>query len=71
MNSEQEAKIESGVATCLDACRSTDRPYSRVVEYIAGLKDDPEWTADEIIELQTRVIRVLLYRGGRPPASSL
>jgi len=66
MNAEQNAKIESALAACLDECRATDRPYTRVSEYIASLQEDPDWTLEEIIELQTRVIRVLLYRGGRP-----
>lgn len=66
MNAEQYARIESALASCLDECRATDRPYTRVSEFIAGLQGDPEWMAAEIIELQTRVIRVLLYRGGRP-----
>jgi hypothetical protein len=66
MNAEQNARIESALAACLDECRATDRPYTRVTEYIAALREDPEWSADEVIELQTRVIRVLLYREGRP-----
>jgi hypothetical protein len=52
MNSEQTAKIESALATCLEECRATDRPYTRVSEYIAGLQGDPEWTLEEIAELQ-------------------
>jgi hypothetical protein len=66
MNAEQTAKIESAVANCLEECRATDRPYSRVTEFIAGLQGDPDWTPQEVIELQTRIIRVLLYRHGRP-----
>jgi hypothetical protein len=31
-----------------------------------GLQGEPDWTIEGIIELQTRVIRVLLYRRGRP-----
>jgi hypothetical protein len=66
MNAEQNARIESALATCLDECRAKDRPYSRVTEYIASLQGEPDWTLEEIIELQSRVIRVLLYRGGKP-----
>jgi hypothetical protein len=66
MNAEQSAKIESALGSCLEECRATDRPYTRVSEFIAGLQGDPEWTPSEIIELQTRIIRVLLYRNGRP-----
>lgn len=66
MNAEQTAKIESALAACLEECRSPDRPYTRVSEYVASLQNDPDWATAEIIELQTRVIRVLLYRHGRP-----
>ena len=66
MNAEQTAKIESALAACLDECRAMDRPYTRVSEFIAGLQSEPDWAAAEIIELQMRVIRVLLYRHGRP-----
>ncbi len=66
LSPEQEARIESGLAECLNECRSTDRPYTRISAFIAELQCDPDWTSAEIIELQTRVIRVLLYRHGRP-----
>jgi len=66
MNAEQNARIESALATCLDECRAKDRPFTRISEYIASLQADPAWTEAEIIELQTRVIRVLLFRGGKP-----
>jgi hypothetical protein len=51
---------------CLDECRAKDRPFTRISEYIASLQADPAWTEAEIIELQTRVMRVLLFRGGKP-----
>jgi hypothetical protein len=66
LSSEQEERIASGLAQCLTECRSTDGPFSRVSAYIKSLQEDPEWTEAEIIELQTRVIRALLYQRGRP-----
>ena len=66
MNAEQNARIESALAMCLDECRAKDRPFTRVSEFIAGLQSEPDWTDQEIIELQTRVIRVLLFRAGKP-----
>jgi hypothetical protein len=66
LTNEQEARIAEGVQQCLAECRSTDRPFSRVSAFIADLESNPEWTAKEIIELQTRVIRALLYQRGRP-----
>jgi hypothetical protein len=64
MDAEQNAKIEAGVVRCLDDCRA-ERPYSRLAEFIAGLRADPNWTSEEIVELQTQVIRALLFRAGR------
>jgi hypothetical protein len=52
MNAEQNARIESALATCLDECRAKDRPFTRVSEYITSLQADPAWTEAEIIELQ-------------------
>src|SRR5262245_18123310 len=64
MDEAQRAKIETGVVNCLDECRASDQPYSRVSAFIAGLKANPDWTAEEIIDLQTQVIRALLFRHG-------
>ena len=62
MDAEQETKIEAGVVACLEHCQGTARPYTAVSAYLDTLKADPNWMDAEIIELQTRVIRVLLYR---------
>ena len=64
MDNAQLAKIETGVLNCLDECRAADQPYTRMSAYIEGLKANPDWTADEIVELQTQVIRALLFRHG-------
>ena len=63
MNAQQNSKIEAAVAACLEECRATDRPYSRVSQIIAGLSCEPSWTFVEIDELQTRVSRLLLKSG--------
>ena len=66
MTAEQDIKIGSAAAACLEECGATDRPYSRVSAFIGGLQGDEDWSDAEIIELQTRVIKVLLYRYGNP-----
>ena len=66
MNAEHTAKIESALQICLKECRKTDRPFTRVSEFIQTLRADAAWNDSEIIDLQTRVIRALLYRHGRP-----
>jgi hypothetical protein len=59
---QQVAKIEAGVAACLESCKDPTRLYSSVSAFMEGLKADRSWTAAELIELQTRVIRILLQR---------
>jgi hypothetical protein len=64
MDEAQRAKIETGVLNCLDECRAADQPYSRFSAFIESLKASPSWTAEEIIEVQSQVIRALLFRHG-------
>lgn len=70
MTPEQTAKFDAGVAACLDRCKDSTRLYSSVTAFLEELKGDPTWTDRELIELQTRVIRILLQRqhGDDPPA---
>lgn len=65
----QTAKIDAGVTACLKSCQDPTRLYSSVSAFMEGMKADPSWTAQELIELQTRVIRILLQRhhGDDPP----
>jgi hypothetical protein len=60
MSAEQNGKIESAVARCVEECLATNRPYARVSQIIAGLQSDPSWNFEEINELQTRLARLLL-----------
>src|SRR4029450_8320552 len=62
MDEAQKTKIDTGVLNCLDECRAVDQPYTKVTAFIEGLKANPDWSADEIVELQTQVIRALLFR---------
>lgn len=62
MTPEQTAKIEAGVAACLERCQDSTRLYSSVTAFIEDLKRSADWTDKELIELQTRVIRILLQR---------
>lgn len=68
MDESQLAKIESAVAECLAACGEVT-PFLHTSAFIEKLKADPAWRADEIIEVQTRVIRILLYRSAADKAS--
>jgi len=58
MDAEQTAKIESCVLACLDHCRKSNRPFTRLAGFLESLKFHG-WTAEEIIEVQSRANRVL------------
>jgi hypothetical protein len=58
MGAEQTTKIESCVLACLDQCRKSNRPFTRLSAFLESLKLHG-WTDDEIIEVQRQVNRVL------------
>jgi hypothetical protein len=62
MDGEQQAKIDAALKDCLGRCQDSRHPYTRLSSYLEELKANAAWTPADIIELQTRVIRVLLYR---------
>lgn len=62
MDPEQLAKIDAALSDCLTHCAASDRPYTRLTNCLEALKANPSWTDAELVELQTRVIRVLLYQ---------
>jgi hypothetical protein len=57
-------KITAAVERCLRHALSLKRPFSHVAEFLAQLRSNPDWTPDEVIEVQTRVIRALMQRVG-------
>jgi len=60
MSAEMSDKLETGIRDCLAICAKTDRPFFNLAAFIESLKANPDWTQDEIITLQTQVIRLLL-----------
>lgn len=69
MNEEQLAKIESAVVTLLAAYDPVHMPFSTISKFVDRLKADPTWTDAEIVEMQTRVLRIVLYRQQLPEAN--
>lgn len=59
---DQLAKIESTVAELFAACDPLRMPFSTVSKFVDRLKADSAWTAEEIVEMQTRDLRIILYR---------
>jgi hypothetical protein len=55
-----QEKLAAGVDRCLAECERSDRPFSCVAHFVEALASDPNWTEQEILELQTRVVRVIL-----------
>jgi hypothetical protein len=55
-------RISSAVETCLAHAIGDDRPFIRVSEFIEELKRDKTWTSNEIVEVQTKVIRALILK---------
>jgi hypothetical protein len=58
--SSGEDKIDRSVRQCLDGCRRSQVPYTHLSRFLKSLQAGGEWSEDDISELQTRVIRVLL-----------
>ena len=53
-------KIKDATGTCLGYALGHATPFSRVASFLASLKNDPNWTDAEIMEVQTQVIRLLM-----------
>jgi hypothetical protein len=60
--SESAEKITDAVETCLAFAVGKSDPFTRVSAYLKSLRDDGDWKADDIVEVQTRVIRALMTR---------
>jgi hypothetical protein len=54
-------RIQQAVDTCLAHAEGAERPFSQVRTFIDYLKADPTWTSQEIIEVQTNVVRALMH----------
>jgi hypothetical protein len=59
MKAEQATKIESCVLACLNQCRKSNRPFTRLSAFLESLKLHGGWTDEEISEVQSKVNRSL------------
>ena len=64
MTYEHFAKIEAAATRCLELCDRSPLPFTTVAQFVERLKADSTWTDREIIEMQMRVISVLLNERG-------
>jgi hypothetical protein len=60
-----ESKLSAALDECLRRCLAGDRPYYELSQALNGYKSNSDWSPAEVVELQTRVIRVLMghWRG--------
>lgn len=70
MTPEQIAKVNAGVAACLEQCKDPTRLFTAVSTFVEKLKRSQTWTGAELSELQIRVIRILLKRHDECESSS-
>ena len=63
------SKIAQAAENCLEYATKTDRPFFHAKSYIDKLKSDPRWSAEEVAEVQTEVIRALMQRLGSTSAA--
>ena len=54
-----EERLAAALAECMRRCQASERPFYELSQILAGYRNDPGWTEAEVIELQTRVIRML------------
>ena len=54
-----EERLVATLAECMRRCQATARPFYELSQLLVGYRNDPSWTEAEVIELQTRVIRML------------
>ena len=57
VSEEQNSKIDAGVIACLETCKDPYHRFSNMVAFVNRLESDPTWTADELTELEWRVLK--------------
>ena len=53
------AKLNEAVRHVIKECCSSAMPFLCLGNFIRRLSDDPQWAANEIIEVQTKALRML------------
>lgn len=57
MSKKQNAKIDAAVVACLETCKEPYHLFSSMAAFVNRLESDPTWTADELTELEWRVLK--------------
>jgi hypothetical protein len=55
-----EERFAAALDECARRCLGSDRPFYELSQLLESYRTNPAWTTAEVIELQTRVIRMLM-----------
>jgi hypothetical protein len=63
------AKIADAVQNCVACARESNRPFREVTYFLLQL-ENANWAANEVVEVQSRVLKELGHRNRSPDAES-
>ena len=55
-------KVEAKLRACLELAARAENPVDETDRFFEELSKDPDWSQDEIMELQTQFIQSILHR---------
>jgi len=58
-SSMSEERLAAALDECMRRCHASERPFYELSQILTAYRSDSDWTEPEVIELQTRVIRIL------------
>ncbi len=53
-------KIARMANACLEEVANAKSPFRQVQNFLRRLRNDPDWSEEEIVEVQTHVVRELM-----------
>jgi hypothetical protein len=61
---DDDDKISAALETCLKAVDAADaeHPFMLIKDFLSSLREDPDWSDAEVIEVETNVIEALTTR---------
>jgi hypothetical protein len=69
--SEKITKINEAIHECLEHCYCAQLPIACMVEYLDHLRDNPDWDADDVEMVETRVRQILTLIVEQPPSGRI
>ena len=59
-------KLEAALRACMQVVERSPRPVSEVGLFLDALVSNPDWSSDEIMELQMLIIQGIVHRWRGP-----